>query len=254
MRPDAVLFVGDLGEGDIKVVKAIKKLPLPKAVILGNHDHGRDRTGELLKAQLNLLGEFNCAWSLRTWKYPPIGLIGARPCSAGGGFYISPEVQAAFGPITLEESVEKMVLAAKDVPKEIPFVILAHSGPEGLGSGASSPCGRDWKSPSIDWGDKDLSLAIDKIRKRRIPDLVVFGHTHHHLKKGQGNRITFAKDFWGTSYLNAACVPRRGKDISGQPLCHFSWVEFENNQLKHASHRWYRSNASIAYEEILLNR
>ena len=65
-------------------------------------------------------------------------------------------------------------------------MILAHAGPTGLGSDVESPCGRDWKVPNVDWGDKDLELAIDKIRKKRIPDLVVFGHMHHELKSGRG--------------------------------------------------------------------
>ncbi len=254
INPDAVLFVGDLGEGDIAVVKEIKKIPIPVSVILGNHDHGHDGTGLLLKTQLNLLGDLDCSWSLKRFENPSFSLIGARPCSSGGGFYLSKEVHAVFGPITLEESVRRIVAAAKEVPTDKPFVILAHSGPSGLGSDFASPCGRDWKAPALDWGDKDLSLAIDKIRKIKVPDLVVFGHMHHVLRRGQGKRVTFTKDIWGTSYLNAACVPRKGKDVLGQSLCHFSWVEFQNNSLKRVSHRWYRNDATLAYEEKLLDQ
>jgi len=235
------------------LVKAIKKLPIPKAVMLGNHDHGHDGSGILLKAQLNLLGELNCAWQFQKWQNPDFSLVGARPCSSGGGFYISREVQAVFGPISLEQSVDRIVSSAREVSKILPFIILAHSGPAGLGSDSSSPCGRDWKSPAIDWGDKDLSIAIDHIRKIKVPDLVVFGHTHHQLKRGQGKRVTFLKDIWGTAYLNAACVPRRGTTLKGESLCHFSWVEFKFNKLTHVSHRWYRKNSSLAYQEILLD-
>ena len=39
----------------------------------------------------------------------------------------------------------------------------------------------------MDWGDKDLGIAIDQIRKFRVPELVVFGHTLHQLRIG-GNR------------------------------------------------------------------
>ena len=251
--PDGVLFVGDFGEGDISLVKSIKKLPFPVAVILGNHDHGHDKTGDLLKRQLNLLGDLDSSWTFKEWIKPSLSLLGARPCSPGGGFYISKEVESVFGPITLQQSVEMMVNASRNVDIENPFIILAHSGPAGLGSDAYSPCGRDWKSPAIDWGDKDLSLAIDQIRKIKPPDLVVFGHTHHFLKRSKGKRITFAHDVWGTAYLNAACVPRKGKDLSGQSLTHFSWVEFEGNKLVHVSHRWYKDNFSLAYKENLLD-
>ena len=62
LKPDGVLFVGDLGEADLKLVKSIRALNLPKAIILGNHDRGMDRTGEVLKQQLNLLGDLHCGW------------------------------------------------------------------------------------------------------------------------------------------------------------------------------------------------
>ncbi len=237
----------------MSLLREIKKLTIPRAVILGNHDRGFDRTGNLLRAQLDFLGEEHCGWTLRDWQYPDIAVVGARPCSSGGGFFVSQEVQAVFGPITMEESINRIVFAAENVPSTIPLVILAHSGPTGLGSDAHSICGRDWKSPSIDWGDKDLEIAIDVIRKRRVPELVVFGHMHHFLKRTKSLRTTFFQDRWGTAYLNAACVPRRGQDTNGDYLCHFSWVEFVDSKLQHISHRWFRDDCSIAFQETLLN-
>ncbi len=254
LKPDGVLFVGDLSEGDIRFAKAIKGLPLPTAVILGNHDRGRDVTGYLLQSQLNILGEIHCGWRFRGWSKPPVSVVGARPCSAGGGFYLSRAVQAVFGPITIDQSVDRIVNAVNQAPEGQPLVILAHSGPQGLGSEHDSPCGRDWKSPALDWGDQDLSIALDQIRKSRIPELVVFGHTHHHLKKGKGIRRTFVQDRFGTVYLNAACVPRKVYDSSGIPLCHLSWVEFLQTNLQFVSHRWFRPDGTIAYEEILLDK
>ena len=143
LDPDAVLFVGDIGEGDFKLIKAIKNIPLPKAIILGNHDRGHDPSGEVLRAQLNLLGDIHCAWSLRQWDKPSLAVVGARPCSAGGGFFLSKAVQAVYGPLTVAESASRIVKATKEVPIGLPLVILAHSGPTGLGSEIDSPCGRD---------------------------------------------------------------------------------------------------------------
>ncbi len=254
LAPDAVLFVGDLGEADLKVVRSIKRLSVPTALVLGNHDRGSDKSGNLLKTQLDLLGDFHCGWAYRNWTYPPIAVVGARPCSPGGGFHLSKAVESVFGPVTCQQSADLIVNAAEEANESWPLIILAHSGPTGLGSEANSPCGRDWKSPAIDWGDKDLEIAIDKIRKIRFPELVVFGHMHHKLKRGNGSRSTIYEDCWGTVYLNSACVPRRGRSISDQSLCHFSWIVFEDSHLKSVSHRWFLPDASIAYKENLISR
>ena len=248
---DALLFVGDLSDGDLRLVKRITQLNCPVAVILGNHDRGKDRSGDRLQQQLKLLGSLDCSWSLRSWTVPAVGVVGARPCSAGGGFHLSQAVQAVFGPVTEEESARRIVEAARRVPDDWPLVVLAHCGPTGLGSDASSPCGRDWKQPAIDWGDRDLALALDRMKDARRADLVVFGHMHHHLRGGQGERITFHRDRGGTLYVNAACVPRTGVDASGFPLHHFTWVEFDGTVPTLVSHRWYRPKGDLAYEQTL---
>ncbi len=255
LNPDVILFVGDLGDGDLRTVKAINKISIPTAVILGNHDRGNDNSGVQLRSQISLLGEKDCSWRLCKWQNPLVSVVGARPCSAGGGYFLSQQMKAAFGHISLDESVRRIVNAANVASEELPLIILAHSGPTGLGSEASSICGRDWKVPSIDWGDKDLEISITQIQKVRKVDLVVFGHMHHELKRGRGTRQTFYHDLRRrTAYLNAACVPRRGIDALGDELCHFSWVEFSNRELIHASHRWYKNDSSIAFQETLFDK
>ncbi|WP_320676747.1 TIGR04168 family protein [Prochlorococcus sp. MIT 1300] len=254
LQPDGVLFVGDLSDGDLKLTKSIKALPIPTAVILGNHDTGRDHSGRLLQAQLNLLGDLHCGWSLRSWDKPDISVVGARPCSPGGGFYLSDAVRAVFGSISLVESASRISSAALNAPKDKPLVVLAHAGPTGLGSEANSPCGRDWKKPAIDWGDKDLELAVNQIRRKRIPDLVVFGHMHHSLKRSSTLRKTIYQDCWGTVYLNSACVPRNGLDVFGRNISHFSWVEFTSGKLTFVSHRWFSQDGEMIYEDVLLDR
>ena len=47
LKPDAVLFVGDLADGDLRR-RAGSRGFFPVAVILGNHDRGRDRSGGIL--------------------------------------------------------------------------------------------------------------------------------------------------------------------------------------------------------------
>ena len=253
MRPDALLFVGDLSDGDLRLVKRICRLSLPVAVILGNHDQGRDPSGELFQRQLMLLGERHCGWRLRGWSSPPLAVVGGRPGTSGGGYWLSRAVEAVYGPVGLEESARKISTAALSAPPGWPLILLAHSGPTGLGSDIYSPCGRDWKSPPRDWGDQDLAIALDQIRPIRSPDLVVFGHMHHSLKQGRGLRRTFQQDR-GIPYLNAAWVPRYVSDGNGRDLCHFSWAEFDREKLIHLSHRWFNQDGIICYQQSLLQQ
>ena len=251
LQPDAVLFVGDLSDGDLRLTRRIAALPFPLAVILGNHDRGGDRSGGLLRQQLALLGDCHCGWTRLSWVTPALSIVGARPCSAGGGYQLSKAVEAVFGPITREESASRIAAAALEVPEEQPLIVLAHSGPTGLGSEASSPCGRDWKRPAIDWGDSDLALALDTMASRRRPDLVVFGHMHHQLKRGAGLRRSLLQDRYGTAFVNAACVPRSGLDGQNRPVLHLSWAEFEGPRLTHLSHRWYAPDSKLLHQESL---
>ena len=93
---------------------------------------------------------------------------------------------------------------------------MSHAGPSGLGSDSESICGKDWKKPSCDWGDRDLAVAISEIQKKRKIDLVIFGHMHNRLKRNQGLRNMFKIDKEGTFYLNSAIVPRYKKNIEGE--------------------------------------
>ena len=158
-----MLFVGDLSDGDLRLTRRIASLPYPLAVILGNHDLGRDRSGGILRQQLALLGETHCGWTQRGWHQPAIGLVGARPGSAGGGFHLSRAVQAVYGPITLEQSADRIVAAAAAVSADQPLIVMAHCGPVASGPRPTAPAGvtgnrRRWTgairispSPWIGW-------------------------------------------------------------------------------------------------------
>ncbi len=250
VKPDLVLFVGDISEGSIKIVKKINSLSIPSYVILGNHDRGKDRTGETLLKQIRILKEKYCAWDLKIFNNE-INILGGRPCSSGGGYYLSKEVLGVYGPITEEDSVNKIINSSKKARDDLPLLIISHTGPSGLGSDPNSICGMDWKKPSSDWGDRDLSTAITKIQKERFVDLVIFGHMHNQLNRNLGIREMFITDKHGTSYLNTAIVPRYKKVDNGKIFINFSWVEFRNGKLSLVSQRWYNNNGDLVSENIL---
>ncbi|MFM7550850.1 MAG: TIGR04168 family protein [Cyanobacteriota bacterium] len=259
LAPDALLVVGDLSDGRPRVPALLRKLDLPVACILGNHDTGRDASGHTLRRQIEALGPLHCGWGLRQLLPPGLAVVGGRPGTAGGGFHLSPAMLAAYGPLSLQESADRITQAALAADPDLPLVLLAHCGPSGLGSQAADPCGRDWTKTACDWGDQDLALAIRQIRGRRAVPLVVFGHMHHGLKRGSGLRRTACSDRDGTVYLNAACVPRHGHDGAGRELRHFSWVELEGDgpeggRVRRASHRWYGLGGELLYEELLLQQ
>jgi len=160
-------------------------------------------------------------------------------------------VKGVYGPISEQESVNKILKCSEKNVKELPLIFMSHAGPAGLGSDPTSICGKDWKEPSCDWGDRDLAVAISEIQKRRKIDLVIFGHMHNRLKRNQGLRKMFKIDKKGTAYLNAAIVPRYKNNEEGELLVNFSWVEFTDNKISHVSHRWYSELGKICEEEIL---
>ena len=249
-KPDIVLFVGDISEGNIKILKKINSLEIPSFVILGNHDRGHDKSGEILLKHIRILQDKYCGWKLKIFNNQ-LNIIGARPCSSGGGYFLSKEMRGVYGPLTEEDSVKRIISCYKNSREDLPLLIIAHSGPLGLGSEPNSICGKDWKLPSMDWGDRDLSLAISKIQKERKLDLVVFGHTHNQLKRNLGGRKMFVLDKRGTAYLNCAVVPRYKKIANDEIIINFSWIEFQDNNLSYISQRWYTEFGEIFCEDIL---
>jgi|TARA_E500000178_G_scaffold61381_4_gene58063 uncharacterized protein (TIGR04168 family) len=253
LAPDALLVVGDLADGDVRLPRRLRELTLPVACVLGNHDAAKDASGRTLSLMEQALGPLHCGWSLRLLEPPGLAVVGGRPGSPGGGFHLSAAVKAHWGDLSIFESAERIAAAALQAPPELPLVLLAHSGPSGLGSAANDPCGRDWKRPACDWGDQDLQEAIVRIRRHRAVPLVVFGHMHHRLRHGAGERRSLHQDRQGTVYLNAACVPRHLDDADGAPLRHFSWVEMDSDgTVSLAAQRWYRADGAIERDDLLL--
>lgn len=253
LMPDAVLLVGDLGEADDRVSRRVARLPHPVACVLGNHDAGNDATGHALQRQLQHLGVVHCGWGIRWLEPPGLAVVGGRPASSGGGYVLSPAVRAVWGDVPFDASVERMVAAAATVSPEVPLVLLAHAGPSGLGSRPDDICGRDWKRPACDWGDQDLAAAVFRIRRQRPLPLVVFGHMHHRLMRGSGQRRAFLQDRYGTAYLNAAAVPRHQRDRDGRPLRHFALVQLDGNQVLHVSQCWFDAEAAVRHQQCSYN-
>ncbi|MFM9047204.1 MAG: hypothetical protein ACKOOH_06040 [Cyanobium sp.] len=97
-----------------------------------------------------------------------------------------------------------------------------------------------------------LALAIARIRRERPVPLVVFGHMHHTLRRGGGERVSFCRDRQGTMYLNTASVPRHGVDLQGRALRHLSWVRLDGaGEVLRVSHRWYGLDGALLYEQQL---
>ena len=65
IKPDLVMFIGDISDGSIKIIKKINLLNITTFVILGNHDRGKDSSGETLLKQIRVLQEKYSAWDLK---------------------------------------------------------------------------------------------------------------------------------------------------------------------------------------------
>jgi len=252
-KPDLVLFVGDISDGNIKTIKLINSIEIPTFVFLGNHDRGKDKSGETLLKQIRILKDKFIGWDLKVFKNK-LNVLGGRPCSSGGGFFLSNEILSIYGPITEFDSAEKIIISSKNAIADLPLILIAHAGPSGLGSEPNSICGKDWKLPACDWGDRDLAIALNQIQKRRSVDLVVFGHMHNKLKRNLGFREMFKLDKNGTAYLNAAVVPRYRKVTGDEFIVNFSWVEFNNRKISNISQRWYSTDGDLYQEEKLYEK
>ena len=87
------------------------------------------------------------------------------------------------------------------------LLVLSHNGPAGLGDRADSIWGCDFREEEGDWGDPDLTQAIDHARAQGKRVLAVIGG-HMHLRTKQGVERPWRTERDGTLYLNAARVPR----------------------------------------------
>lgn len=289
LKPDAVLFVGDFGNEDTRVVRSVASLAkvLPVAAVLGNHDawhttlgaipdtspkppSDRARSdGHVLKEQLALLGETHVGFARRDMHRLGLSVVGGRPCIWGGGKWESLQGAPAalysrfFGGLqSFEESAERIVHAAAGTPEAHGVVLLAHNGPAGLGDARTDIVGRDFGGPhGGDHGDPDLAAAVAAIAAsgRPVP-LVAFGHMHDAVDGVPGARQMVAvRGTPGggraqpTVYLNAAVVPRRRRGAAGMERC-FILVTLTARVVETVAKVWLGPQHELVEEKLLYTR
>jgi uncharacterized protein (TIGR04168 family) len=240
-RPDLTMFVGDLGDEDVEMVRAVAALPHQKAVLLGNHDawqsFGRRTATEKLRESLEILGEDHLAYAVREVPAAGISVVGARPFSWGGPNLRSPELyDEIYGVHTMRQSAAAIADAARNAQHR-DLVILAHNGPLGLGDQSHDIFGKDFGKPGGDWGDRDLALAIQRIEGMGLRvRAVVAGHMHHKLAHPRGEMRTRFVRRGETLFLNAAYVPRV--------------VRTEVGEVAHFLRTWWRDGTCEQVEEV----
>jgi uncharacterized protein (TIGR04168 family) len=264
LQADLVLFVGDFGNEAVEVVREVAAVPIPKAVIMGNHDAwysasswGRqkapyDRAQEdRVQQQLDLLGEAHVGFSKLDFPQLEVSVVGSRPFSWGGSMWRNSEFyRDRYNIKSFEESTKQIVESAKKTTQPN-LIFIAHNGPFGLGKTTESICGRDWKEEGGDYGDPDLTAAIAQVQDlgKAFP-LVTFGHMHHELKIPPGQRRKIVEVREQTVYLNAACVPRVIKTAQDSKRS-FSLVTLRQGIVQRVSLVWLYQDFAIQSDEVL---
>lgn len=225
-QPDLAMFVGDLGDEDVDMVREVARLPVPKVVMLGNHDAWQSCSNNApsrhLRDSLDALGRDHLAYGVRELPKVGISVVGARPFSWGGpnlrgvGVY-----RQIYGFHTMRQSAVRIVEAARKAQHR-DLVILAHNGPLGLSRDSRDIWGKDFGRPGGDWGDRDLAIALDRIAHMGLRvRAVVAGHMHHQVVYPRGELRTRFVRRGDTLFVNPAVVPRARADASGAQVSYF---------------------------------
>ncbi|WCJ29855.1 Calcineurin-like metallo-phosphoesterase superfamily protein [Euphorbia peplus] len=216
LQPDLVLFTGDFGNENVRLVRSVAELKFPKAVILGNHDSWTtkrfsQKTKDGVQLQLECLGEEHVGYGRLDFPTLKLSIVGGRPFSCGGEQLFRKDLLSVrYGVRDMNASASRIYNTALGIPEDHLVIFLAHNGPTGLGSNLNDICGKDWGSGGGDHGDPDLAQAIERLKKStklNIP-LVVFGHMHKELAYGNGERRMIVVGDDKIIYLNGAIVPR----------------------------------------------
>ncbi len=248
---DLVMFVGDLGDENVRLVTDVANLDADKVVILGNHDAWQSFSlkfpTQKLEQSVEALGNDHLAYATRDIPAAGISIVGARPFSWGGQDIRSPEVYGHFYDVeSMEESADLIVETALRAQFD-DLIILAHNGPHGISSQPKSIYGKDFgKRPGGDWGDRDLKWALDRISAsgRRVR-AVVAGHMHHKLHPQIGGFRTRFVRREGTAFINPAIVPRIRRTRSDEELRHYLRMVWSTGQLDSIEEIWVDRNGDV---------
>lgn len=225
---DLLYFTGDLGGGTpdstLRVARSLAQLRQPTLVMPGNNDTWdiNELAAEL--AHQNGLNQLLAITQGNEAAYNPIelcgyshhrlsaagtdiSLIAARPHSMGGPDLSFPDYMAAtYGISSLEQSSRRLIALVDNADADR-LIFLAHNGPKGLGENPGDMWGCDFKDDGGDWGDPDLTDAIDHARHIGKNVLAVIGG-HMHLRTKQGEERPWITTMDETTFVNAARVPR----------------------------------------------
>jgi len=246
---DLVLLAGDLSDFvhrlGLRVARRLAGLTKPALLIPGNHDAtgilpfaaeftGRGRLIRALnRSKEQRVGELDRALGpvqLAGYSRHALGregveldVIAGRPHSMGGGaLSFAPYLERRFGVDSHAASVRRLHALVDESSAEV-LVFFAHNGPAQLGAARDDIWGRDFKPEAGDFGDPDLTEAIDYARAQGKRVLaVVAGHMHHALQGGGTRRWLVQRD--GTAYVNAARVPRIFRGEEGRAHHHVEIV------------------------------
>ena len=225
------------------MVHRVAEIPVPKVVMLGNHDawqsFGRKASTSKLRESLAVLGDDHIAYSVREVPSAGISVVGARPFSWGGPSLRSPELyDEIYGIHTMRQSAAAIADAARHAQHR-DIVIVAHNGPMGLGAETSDMFGKDFGKPGGDWGDRDLALAIQRIEGfgMRVR-AVIAGHMHHKLVHPRGAERTRFVRRGGTLFLNAAYVPRVRVTELGDEVSYFVRTQWQAGECLAVEELW----------------
>ncbi len=141
-----------------------------------------------------------------------LALIVCRPHAMGNGFSFDRNLNKNYLVSNMEDSINKLKKLIDSTKQENIF-FLSHNGPKGLGSERTSIYGADFLANGGDFGDEDLTAAIEyaKEKGKKVP-AVLSGHMHHYIPAIKKERESLVYT-GGTFYINGAKVPRikRGK-------------------------------------------
>jgi uncharacterized protein (TIGR04168 family) len=252
---DLVLITGDLvdfrAHDAFPIADLLAQLKMPALLIPGNHDctnitqflaevkginwlaevssGGQEKRVAELRRHLGpvTLAAYSCHdFSLEDQDF---SVIAARPFSPGGPeLRFRPYLRQEYGINSLGDSVQRLQKLVDEAASES-LIFLAHNGPTGLGSEKDDIWGCDFRAAGGDYGDPDLQEAILYAKQRgKQVSAVVAGHMHHQLQDGAQRRWLVEAD--GTTYINAARVPRIFES-DGNTLHHHLAVTLEGQKV-----------------------